>query len=99
MEAATVEWTAVNKRTGETVQVYFFSFNRISVLTCQASCRTEQHPAFFHDVYTFVADMVEKLIESDVAKDDKYAKMLSGKILRKVVKQMVRSFKCINPCI
>ena len=43
------------------------------------------------DVYTFVAEMVEKQIELDIAKDQKYAKMLSGKISRKVVKQTVRS--------
>ncbi|KAI0052454.1 DNA/RNA polymerase [Auriscalpium vulgare] len=42
------------------------------------------------DVYTYVANMVEKRIVEDIEKDDnKYAKMLSGKVSRKVVKQTV----------
>lgn len=41
------------------------------------------------DVYTFVADMVEKQIELDIAKGDKYAQLLTGKVSRKVVKQTV----------
>jgi DNA-directed RNA polymerase len=43
------------------------------------------------DVYTYVADMVEREIELDIAKtDNKYAKMLKGRVARKVVKQTVR---------
>lgn len=42
------------------------------------------------DVYTFVADMVEDRIKEDLAKGDKYAQLLTGKIARKVVKQTVR---------
>ena len=43
------------------------------------------------DVYTHVAEMVEKLLKEEIANgsDDKYAKLLSGKISRKVVKQTV----------
>ncbi|OBZ74536.1 DNA-directed RNA polymerase, mitochondrial [Grifola frondosa] len=41
------------------------------------------------DVYTYVAQMVEAQLQQDVAKDHKFAKMLSGKISRKVVKQTV----------
>lgn len=41
------------------------------------------------DVYTHVADMVEKKLAEDAANDHKYAKMLLGKIARKVVKQTV----------
>lgn len=37
--------------------------------------------------------MVEKQIAIDLEKDDKWAKMLAGKISRKVVKQTVRSSK------
>jgi DNA-directed RNA polymerase, mitochondrial len=44
------------------------------------------------DVYTYVANMVEKLIEQDVAANNVYAKMLSGKVSRKVVKQTVRIY-------
>jgi len=33
------------------------------------------------DVYTFVADMVEKQIEKDLEKGEKYAQMLAGKYL------------------
>ena len=39
------------------------------------------------DVYTYVGNMVEKMLEEDVAKGEKYAAMLLGKITRKVVKQ------------
>ncbi|KAF8637123.1 hypothetical protein AX17_003027 [Amanita inopinata Kibby_2008] len=41
------------------------------------------------DVYTYVGNMVEKLVEEDVKKGEKYAIMLKGKISRKVVKQTV----------
>ena len=41
------------------------------------------------DVYTYVAEMVEKEIKKDVAKGEKYALMLTGKVSRKVVKQTV----------
>lgn len=41
------------------------------------------------DVYTFVADMVEKQLLKDIEKGNKYAAMLSGKVARKVVKQTV----------
>ncbi|KAH9986955.1 DNA/RNA polymerase [Russula vinacea] len=46
------------------------------------------------DVYTFVANMVEKRMQEEVERntdnaDNKYAKMLIGKVSRKVVKQTV----------
>ncbi|KAJ3527013.1 hypothetical protein NM688_g8184 [Phlebia brevispora] len=41
------------------------------------------------DVYTYVADMVQEEIKADVAKGDKTAILLDGKIARKVVKQTV----------
>jgi DNA-directed RNA polymerase len=41
------------------------------------------------DVYTFVADMVEKMLEEDLKVGNKYAQMLVGKVSRKVVKQTV----------
>ncbi|OAX44242.1 DNA/RNA polymerase [Rhizopogon vinicolor AM-OR11-026] len=41
------------------------------------------------DVYTYVASMVEQLIEEDLKKGDKYAIMLAGRVSRKVVKQTV----------
>lgn len=42
------------------------------------------------DVYTYVADMVEAQIKVDIEKTgNKYAKMLQGRIARKVVKQTV----------
>ncbi|KDQ52445.1 hypothetical protein JAAARDRAFT_138907 [Jaapia argillacea MUCL 33604] len=45
------------------------------------------------DVYTYVAQMVEKRMLADIEKGDggsaKFAKMLSGKVSRKVVKQTV----------
>lgn len=39
------------------------------------------------DVYTHVADMVLKRLEIDAEKGDEKAKMLIGKVARKVVKQ------------
>src|SRR5882762_8751407 len=42
------------------------------------------------DVYTYVANMVEKLTAEDIAAGNQYAMMLSGKVSRKVVKQTVR---------
>ena len=44
------------------------------------------------DVYTYVANMVERLLEEDLKKGDKYASMLVGRVSRKVVKQTVSSF-------
>ncbi|KAJ8690626.1 DNA-directed RNA polymerase [Pleurotus ostreatus] len=41
------------------------------------------------DVYTYVGNMVEKLLEEDAQKGEKYAILLQGKITRKVVKQTV----------
>ncbi|KAG2119134.1 uncharacterized protein F5147DRAFT_565537 [Suillus discolor] len=41
------------------------------------------------DVYTYVANMVEKVLEEDLKNGDKYAAMLSGRVSRKVVKQTV----------
>ena len=41
------------------------------------------------DVYTYVAEMVERMLEADVEKGEKYAEMLVGKVSRKVVKQTV----------
>ncbi len=43
------------------------------------------------DVYTYVANMVEKRMREDLARDpnNKFAKMLIGKVARKVVKQTV----------
>ena len=41
------------------------------------------------DVYTYVADMVQKKLEEDAADGVKFAVMLNGKITRKVVKQTV----------
>ncbi|THH14382.1 hypothetical protein EW146_g5951 [Bondarzewia mesenterica] len=41
------------------------------------------------DVYTYVANMVEKLILEDIQKGNKTAALLSGKVSRKVVKQTV----------
>lgn len=48
------------------------------------------------DVYTYVADMVEKHIEKDILKGEKYAQMLAGKVSRKVVKQTVSVFIYIS---
>ncbi|KAJ7682848.1 hypothetical protein B0H17DRAFT_1181809 [Mycena rosella] len=41
------------------------------------------------DVYSFVGGMVEKMLEEDAAKGDRFALMLKGKVSRKVVKQTV----------
>ncbi|KAG1773841.1 hypothetical protein EDD22DRAFT_841721 [Suillus occidentalis] len=41
------------------------------------------------DVYTYVANMVEKVIAEDMKNGEKYATMLSGQVSRKVVKQTV----------
>ncbi|KAH9856180.1 DNA/RNA polymerase [Lenzites betulinus] len=41
------------------------------------------------DVYTYVAKMVEELIQRDLEQDHEFAKLLAGKISRKVVKQTV----------
>lgn len=41
------------------------------------------------DVYTYVARMVEESIKEDLKNDHPHAKLLSGKIARKVVKQTV----------
>ncbi|RPD76822.1 DNA/RNA polymerase [Lentinus tigrinus ALCF2SS1-7] len=41
------------------------------------------------DVYTYVANMVEKSIQDDLESGNKYAQVLAGKISRKVVKQTV----------
>ncbi|KAG2148047.1 hypothetical protein DEU56DRAFT_869723 [Suillus clintonianus] len=41
------------------------------------------------DVYTYVANMVEKLLEEDLKNGDKYAALLAGRVSRKVVKQTV----------
>ncbi|KAI0640998.1 DNA/RNA polymerase [Trametes meyenii] len=41
------------------------------------------------DVYTYVAKMVEEMIQRDLEQDHQFAKLLAGKISRKVVKQTV----------
>jgi len=41
------------------------------------------------DVYTYVAEMVEKVLVKDAEADNRYAKILLGKVSRKVVKQTV----------
>ncbi|KAF8127344.1 DNA/RNA polymerase [Mycena galopus ATCC 62051] len=41
------------------------------------------------DVYSFVGGMVEKMLDEDAAKGDRFAIMLKGKVSRKVVKQTV----------
>lgn len=46
------------------------------------------------DVYTYVSDMVQKLVAQDAEKGDHNAKVLMGKITRKVVKQTV-SGRCL----
>lgn len=48
------------------------------------------------DVYTFVGNMVEQMLEEDAAKGEKYALLLRGKVSRKVVKQTVSVFA--TPC-
>ncbi|KAI0291577.1 hypothetical protein BC826DRAFT_1022569 [Russula brevipes] len=54
----------------------------------QVNLEKSERPA---DVYTYVANMVEERIQEDLERDPdaKYAKILSGKISRKVVKQTV----------
>ena len=42
------------------------------------------------DVYTHVADMVKERIERDANNGDEGAKILMGKVTRRVVKQTVR---------
>ncbi|KAJ3976640.1 DNA/RNA polymerase [Lentinula raphanica] len=41
------------------------------------------------DVYSYVGNMAEEIIKRDIAKGEKYAAMLQGKITRKIVKQTV----------
>ncbi|KAJ3929955.1 MAG: DNA/RNA polymerase [Lentinula lateritia] len=41
------------------------------------------------DVYTYVGNMAEEIIKRDIAKGEKYAAVLQGKITRKIVKQTV----------
>lgn len=48
------------------------------------------------DVYTYVGNMVEKLLEEDAQKGEKYAILLQGKITRKVVKQTVSLFVYVS---
>lgn len=49
------------------------------------------------DVYTYVGNMAEEIIKRDIAKGEKYAAVLQGKITRKIVKQTVSSlFSFIN---
>lgn len=43
------------------------------------------------DVYTYVANMVEKIVQKDADNGEKVAQLLLGKISRKVVKQTVRA--------
>jgi DNA-directed RNA polymerase len=45
------------------------------------------------DVYTYVAEMVERQVEKDIQAGEKYAQMVTGKVSRKVVKQTV----CYHP--
>lgn len=42
------------------------------------------------DVYTYVANMVEKIVQRDADNGENIAQLLLGKISRKVVKQTVR---------
>lgn len=48
------------------------------------------------DVYSYVAGMVENKLDKDIAAGSETAKMLKGKISRKVVKQTVRPFFSIS---
>lgn len=41
------------------------------------------------DVYTCIVEMAQQVIDEDVGKGDKYAQMLRGKIVRKVMKQTI----------
>ena len=54
----------------------------------QVNLETTDRPS---DVYTYVANMVEKRMQDDLERhpDNKFAKMLVGKVARKVVKQTV----------
>jgi len=54
----------------------------------QVNLETTDRPS---DVYTYVANMVEKRMQDDLERDpdNKFAKMLVGKVSRKVVKQTV----------
>jgi DNA-directed RNA polymerase, mitochondrial len=54
----------------------------------QVNLDTTERPS---DVYTYVANMVEKRMQEEVERnpDSKFAKMLVGKVARKVVKQTV----------
>lgn len=50
------------------------------------------------DVYTYVANMLDDAIDKDVAKGIEEAKLVQGKITRKVVKQTVsRSLLHVRP--
>jgi DNA-directed RNA polymerase, mitochondrial len=49
------------------------------------------------DVYTYVGNMVEQMLEEDAAKGEKYALLLRGKVSRKVVKQTVRFLLHFSP--
>ena len=51
------------------------------------------------DVYTHVAEMVETMVTDDLAKGNKYATMLAGKISRKVVKQTVGVRITVTICV
>jgi DNA-directed RNA polymerase len=44
------------------------------------------------DVYTYVSEMVEEHLAKDAEQGHKYAKLLAGKVSRKVVKQTVGAF-------
>ena len=51
------------------------------------------------DVYTYVARMVEDTIKKDLEDNNEIARFLSGKVVRKVVKQTVHfvlSFCCVD---
>ncbi|KAG8908928.1 DNA-directed RNA polymerase [Tulasnella sp. 403] len=49
------------------------------------------------DVYSYVAQMVEKEIIKDIAAGNKEAKLISGKVARKVVKQTVKLSRISMP--
>ena len=50
------------------------------------------------DVYTYVANMVEAAIQKDLKGDNEYAKLLAGKVSRKVVKQTVGALPVLMRC-
>jgi DNA-directed RNA polymerase len=50
------------------------------------------------DVYTYVAEMVEKVVAKDAENGDKWAKQLVGKISRKIVKQTVSRYTTMSGC-